>query len=61
MGAVVLDAGTHYVGGKLVGDAAPSASEKAGFLTPVPGGVGPVTVELLLRHVVDAAEARQRR
>jgi methylenetetrahydrofolate dehydrogenase (NADP+)/methenyltetrahydrofolate cyclohydrolase len=60
-GAVVLDAGTHYVGGKLVGDAAPSAAEKAGFFTPVPGGVGPVTVELLLRHVVDAAEARQRR
>lgn len=59
-GAIVLDAGAHYVDRKVVGDADPSIGEQAGWLTPVPGGIGPVTVALLVRHVVDAAERRAR-
>ena len=42
-GAVVLDAGVHFLHGRLVGDCAPGVAARAGVLTPVPGGVGPVT------------------
>lgn len=42
-GAVVLDAGVTVVRGRLKGDAHPGAARRAGALTPVPGGVGPVT------------------
>ncbi|NNN04371.1 MAG: bifunctional 5,10-methylenetetrahydrofolate dehydrogenase/5,10-methenyltetrahydrofolate cyclohydrolase [Elusimicrobia bacterium] len=42
-GALVLDAGVHVVGDRLVGDVAPGAERRAGRLSPVPGGVGPVT------------------
>ncbi|MCX4747625.1 bifunctional 5,10-methylenetetrahydrofolate dehydrogenase/5,10-methenyltetrahydrofolate cyclohydrolase [Kitasatospora sp. NBC_01287] len=56
-GAVVIDVGTNPTPeGGLVGDVAPEAAERAGALTPVPGGVGPVTTALLLRHTVLAAE-----
>lgn len=56
-GAVVVDVGTNPTDdGGLVGDVdADAVSAKAGALTPVPGGVGPVTTALLLRHAVDAA------
>ncbi|GAA4233129.1 methylenetetrahydrofolate dehydrogenase (NADP+)/methenyltetrahydrofolate cyclohydrolase [Streptosporangium album] len=56
-GAVVVDVGTNPTDdGGLVGDVdAASVAEKAGALTPVPGGVGPVTTALLLRHTVQAA------
>ncbi len=56
-GAVVIDVGTNPTpDGGLIGDVdAASASEVAGALTPVPGGVGSVTTALLLRHVVTAA------
>jgi methylenetetrahydrofolate dehydrogenase (NADP+)/methenyltetrahydrofolate cyclohydrolase len=40
---------------KLTGDVHPDAFEVAGALTPVPGGVGPMTVAMLLRNTVDAA------
>ncbi|NER84709.1 MAG: bifunctional 5,10-methylene-tetrahydrofolate dehydrogenase/5,10-methylene-tetrahydrofolate cyclohydrolase, partial [Leptolyngbya sp. SIO1D8] len=61
-GAVVVDVGTTRIrdaGGKMrtVGDVAfDEASEVASWISPVPGGVGPVTVATLLRNVVDAAE-----
>ncbi|TRV78291.1 bifunctional 5,10-methylenetetrahydrofolate dehydrogenase/5,10-methenyltetrahydrofolate cyclohydrolase [Streptomyces sp. 130] len=56
-GAVVIDVGTNPTpDGGLVGDVDPAAAERAGGLTPVPGGVGPVTTALLLRHTVQAAE-----
>ncbi|MFF3564394.1 bifunctional 5,10-methylenetetrahydrofolate dehydrogenase/5,10-methenyltetrahydrofolate cyclohydrolase [Streptomyces sp. NPDC002574] len=57
-GAVVIDVGTNPTPeGGLVGDVdAASVTPQAGALTPVPGGVGPVTTALLLRHVVQAAE-----
>lgn len=56
-GAVVVDVGTNPTDdGGLVGDVdADAVSAKASALTPVPGGVGPVTTALLLRHAVDAA------
>ena len=57
-GATVVDVGTNVIDGKLVGDVdSASASEVAGEITPVPGGVGPVTNVALLRNVVAAAEA----
>ena len=59
-GAVVIDAGYNKVDGKKgdVGDVDfESASEVAGMITPVPGGVGPMTVTSLLMNAVDAAEA----
>jgi len=56
-GATVIDVGTTFVDGKLVGDVAyDEVAEVAGEITPVPGGVGPVTNVALLRNVVLAAE-----
>jgi methylenetetrahydrofolate dehydrogenase (NADP+)/methenyltetrahydrofolate cyclohydrolase len=54
-GAAVVDAGNHRVGGRIVGDVAPEVAEVAGALTPVPGGVGPMTVAMLLANTVTAA------
>lgn len=56
VGATVIDVGIHRVGSVIVGDVdAPSVSAVAGALTPVPGGVGPMTVAMLLSNTVDAA------
>ncbi len=56
-GATVIDVGTTFVEGKLVGDVAyAEVAEIAGEITPVPGGVGPVTNAALMRNVVLAAE-----
>ena len=55
-GAVVLDVGMNTVNGKLVGDVAPGVAEIASALTPVPGGVGPMTIAMLLENTVRAAE-----
>ncbi|KAK5698861.1 tetrahydrofolate synthase [Elasticomyces elasticus] len=64
-GAVVIDVGTNYIpdetkksGQRLVGDVDyDSAVEVASQITPVPGGVGPMTVAMLLRNVVNAADS----
>jgi methylenetetrahydrofolate dehydrogenase (NADP+)/methenyltetrahydrofolate cyclohydrolase len=56
-GAVVLDVGVSRVAGKLVGDVAPDVFEKAAWVAPNPGGVGPMTRAMLLRNVVERAEA----
>ncbi|AHH18061.1 bifunctional protein FolD [Nocardia nova SH22a] len=58
-GAVVIDVGTNEgPDGGIVGDVdAASVGGRAAALSPVPGGVGPVTTALLMRHVVEAAEA----
>lgn len=51
-GVVLIDAGTSEQAGKLVGDIDPACGEKASYLTPVPGGVGPVTIVSLLRNLL---------
>jgi methylenetetrahydrofolate dehydrogenase (NADP+) / methenyltetrahydrofolate cyclohydrolase len=57
-GAIVVDVGTNATAdGGLAGDVDPAVAAVAGGLTPVPGGVGPVTTALLLSHVVQAAAA----
>jgi methylenetetrahydrofolate dehydrogenase (NADP+)/methenyltetrahydrofolate cyclohydrolase len=54
-GAIVIDVGINRVGDKLVGDVEfETAKERAAFITPVPGGVGPLTVTMLMRNVVSA-------
>ncbi|MEU8656148.1 bifunctional 5,10-methylenetetrahydrofolate dehydrogenase/5,10-methenyltetrahydrofolate cyclohydrolase [Actinoplanes philippinensis] len=55
-GAIVIDVGTNPTSdGGLAGDVDPAGAERAGALTPVPGGVGPVTTMLLMGHTVRAA------
>jgi len=57
-GAIVIDVGTNRVDGKLVGDVVfDEVRRVAGFLTPVPGGVGPMTITMLLRNTVRSAQA----
>ncbi len=56
-GAAVVDVGITRTDAGLVGDVAPDVRTVAGFLAPMPGGVGPMTRAMLLSNVVDAAEA----
>ena len=59
-GAVVIDVGIHREGGKLVGDVDfASVSQVAGYITPVPGGVGPLTVTMLLANTLAAARLQE--
>jgi methylenetetrahydrofolate dehydrogenase (NADP+)/methenyltetrahydrofolate cyclohydrolase len=55
-GAAVVDVGTNSVNGKLVGDVHPDVANVAGWLSPVPGGVGPMTITMLLFNTLKAAE-----
>jgi len=56
-GAAVIDVGTNRVGGKLYGDVDfERVKEKASAITPVPGGVGPMTVAMLMKNTVTAAK-----
>jgi len=57
-GAAVLDVGITRTEAGLVGDVAPEVAGVAGYLAPMPGGVGPMTRAMLLANVVDAAEQR---
>jgi methylenetetrahydrofolate dehydrogenase (NADP+)/methenyltetrahydrofolate cyclohydrolase len=57
-GAAVIDVGITRTEGGIAGDVAPEAAARAGLLTPVPGGVGPMTVAMLLRSTVRAARYR---
>ena len=59
-GAAVLDVGITRTEAGLVGDVAPGVAEVAGYLAPMPGGVGPMTRAMLLANVVEAAEHRIR-
>ena len=55
-GAVVIDVGINRENGRIVGDVEfPAAEKKASCITPVPGGVGPVTVAMLMCNLVEAA------
>lgn len=58
--AIVIDVGINRVGDKIMGDVEfEPASERASFITPVPGGVGPLTVTMLMRNLVEAAKLQQ--
>lgn len=54
-GVVLFDAGTSEEGGQLRGDADPACAPKCSLFTPVPGGIGPVTIAVLLRNLVELA------
>ncbi|MFU0801225.1 MAG: bifunctional methylenetetrahydrofolate dehydrogenase/methenyltetrahydrofolate cyclohydrolase FolD [Xylanivirga thermophila] len=57
-GAIVIDVGTSRVNGKLLGDVVfEDAKGKAGWITPVPGGVGPMTITMLLENTILAAQS----
>ena len=58
-GATVIDVGMNRTEAGLVGDVDPGAMAVAGRMTPVPGGVGPMTIALLLRNAVRAAKYRR--
>ena len=60
-GAVLIDVGMNRVDGKWFGDITPRAQEKASFYTPVPGGVGPMTVVTLLENVYELSLKRERK
>jgi methylenetetrahydrofolate dehydrogenase (NADP+) / methenyltetrahydrofolate cyclohydrolase len=60
-GAAVLDVGITRTDAGLVGDIAPEVAQIAGFMAPMPGGVGPMTRAMLLVNVVEMAEAAARR
>lgn len=58
--AVVLDVGANKSGDKTIGDVSPDVLGHAGFVSPVPGGVGPLTVAYLLFNVIKAMELQER-
>lgn len=59
-GAIVIDVGINRVGDKIVGDVEfEEAQKRASWITPVPGGVGPLTVTMLMRNLVEAAKLQQ--
>jgi methylenetetrahydrofolate dehydrogenase (NADP+) / methenyltetrahydrofolate cyclohydrolase len=58
-GATVVDVGMNRTDAGLRGDVDPAVAERAGLMTPVPGGVGPMTISSLLRNSVKAASARR--
>ena len=59
-GATVIDVGMNRGEEGVVGDVDPAVAERAGLITPVPGGVGPMTIAMLLRSAVRAARYRRR-
>src|SRR5215211_11343 len=59
VGAAVVDVGINRTDEGIVGDVDPDAATRAAFLTPVPGGVGPMTIAMLLRNTVRAARYRR--
>ena len=58
-GAAVIDVGMNRTEEGLFGDVDPGAAERAAYLTPVPGGVGPMTIAMVLKNTVTAARARR--
>ena len=60
--AIVIDVGINLVDGRVVGDVEfDKAAEVASYITPVPGGVGPVVVATLMRNTVEAFKLQQSR
>jgi methylenetetrahydrofolate dehydrogenase (NADP+) / methenyltetrahydrofolate cyclohydrolase len=58
-GSAVIDVGMNRTEEGLRGDVDPAAAERAGLITPVPGGVGPMTIAMLLRNTIKAAKFRR--
>lgn len=58
-GAAVLDVGLTRVDGRIVGDVAPAVKDVAGWLTPMPGGTGPMTVAMVIVNTLNAAKLRR--
>jgi methylenetetrahydrofolate dehydrogenase (NADP+)/methenyltetrahydrofolate cyclohydrolase len=58
-GAAVIDVGINRTDTGIIGDVDPAAADRAGLITPVPGGVGPMTIAMLLRSTVRAARYRR--
>jgi methylenetetrahydrofolate dehydrogenase (NADP+) / methenyltetrahydrofolate cyclohydrolase len=58
-GSAVIDVGQNATDSGLVGDVDPGAAERAHWITPVPGGVGPMTIAMLLQNAVRAARFRR--
>ncbi|HEY8704781.1 MAG TPA: bifunctional 5,10-methylenetetrahydrofolate dehydrogenase/5,10-methenyltetrahydrofolate cyclohydrolase [Gaiellaceae bacterium] len=58
-GATVIDVGMNRTEEGLFGDVDPGAADRAAYLTPVPGGVGPMTIAMVLKNTVTAARAQQ--
>ena len=58
-GAAVIDVGMNRTEEGLFGDVDPGAAERAAYMTPVPGGVGPMTIAMLLKNTLTAARARR--
>lgn len=57
-GAIVIDVGVNKIGDKIVGDVEfDGASQRAAYITPVPGGVGPITTTILMRNTVELFKA----
>jgi methylenetetrahydrofolate dehydrogenase (NADP+)/methenyltetrahydrofolate cyclohydrolase len=59
-GSAVVDVGINRTESGIVGDVDPDAATRAAFLTPVPGGVGPMTIAMLLQNTVRAARYRRK-
>jgi methylenetetrahydrofolate dehydrogenase (NADP+) / methenyltetrahydrofolate cyclohydrolase len=58
-GATVIDVGMNRTDDGLFGDVDPGAAEHAAYMTPVPGGVGPMTIAMVLKNTLTAARARR--
>ncbi len=59
-GAIVIDVGINVVGGHVVGDVEfEAAKQRAAFISPVPGGVGPVTVMMVMKNTIEAFKLQQ--
>ncbi|KKT64094.1 MAG: Bifunctional protein FolD [Candidatus Giovannonibacteria bacterium GW2011_GWA1_44_29] len=56
--AVVIDCGTSEAGGKIVGDIDPRVADKASLFSPVPGGIGPLTVSMLFKNLAELAKIK---
>lgn len=57
-GVVLIDAGTSEAGRKIVGDIHPHCKTKARLMTPVPGGIGPITIAVLYRNIIKAHQKK---